>query len=188
MQSVQIFLQLFLCSNWEDTEWFQVYFSANLYILMLRVKYLDLICSELSKMIKVRHKNDVMFGYVAYTVSQLLSKFIASKSPMGKKQKNISKKNWRQWMSFFTQVAESEWDMYLLYPSQEMGVLMGTGLLWGKWKCSKIDCSDDCKTLNIRKPSKLYALNRWIVRPVNVWHFMSNKYTSTLWHSSPEKK
>lgn len=62
---------------------------------MLRVKYLGPVCSELSKMIKVRHKNDVMFGYVAYTVSQLLSKFIASKSPMGEKQKNISKKNWK---------------------------------------------------------------------------------------------
>ena len=37
--------------------------------------------------------------------------------------------------------------------------LMGGGL----WKCSEINCGEGCDSVNIRKTTEIYTINRWIV-------------------------
>lgn len=44
---------------------------------------------------------------------------------------------------------------------------MGMGFLYGVMKCSKIDCADGHKTLNILKITNLPTINGWTVWHVN---------------------
>ena len=47
---------------------------------------------------------------------------------------------------------------------------MDREFLFGWWKYSKIDCSDDCTSLKTPKATELYPLKKWVVWDVNYFN------------------